>query len=1392
MIQYQDWAQLAAQWSTPLTRPNLSLIQSLWANLEAESFAPATLSQLDDLQVLENCLWPNANEDSSNQQIILITYFINHKKQARLPVWSCLFDGSDRFSQFFQRLLSINLDTSLPVSSKLAVLNLFINLFQSLEQDTVRKECAPLVSIAIWENLHSENYRESLLDLASNRRKAWRSVRKRFENAEEAVQVRLRLERAWLFSIIVDFAKRINNDDISVLETAYCSRVLEFMIDLISQLPTRRYTIVLLQDLNFIPIVKLSVRYRKSENSVFKSLAQLYEVFACFELDDVGEVLETRFDRQNRALLRLQKLAMRHFESSLKVLALSNLAAIRKPGDLQANLETLSDLDLERLCTLLDIRTVYPISAGIKTGRDFFLESLVSRTTASTNLKDVISAMPIMPTEESLYAQDLLQNETYTGLEPLALPKLSMQYLTLNDFLWRSLQLEQAEAFFQIRKDIEAVAQKLNPRVSQDGATTNFGGFSRMAIPINKPAVIEVAPARIGESVPAYVRVELVLDVSRLGDKVRGEWDNLKPKDTVFLLGIKPVQKDRAMSNGVGHRETAADSGIMLVRTAEVVQMQDEKGRPIRDTEKENVNRSRTRRLLLNLDSTAFSKDKAQLSAGKPDVYNSINVVVRRPGRENNFRPVLETIQGLASSQMQLPAWLQDVYLGYGHPANASYPQIAERIKKLDFLDTFMDREHLQQSFPNTSLEMEDSITGPPFVLELGSQRLSESQNQRKRRREQMEDDRVMQMSVRVSSYRPKRTGPYPINIPRRNKVRFTPRQVEAIVSSTQPGLSLVVGPPGTGKTDVAVQTINLLYHNFPHERILLLAHSNQALNQLFQKLVALDIDPQHLLRLGHGEGELDTEESFGRAGRVESFMQDRAILLAEVSRLAASLAIIGAHGSSCETADYFDKVYIQPLWQRFQTAVSSPDISKMSFIQAFPFHSYFSNAPIPELFAPELPLDELREIAEGCYHHISTMFSRISAIRPFELLRNPRDQQNYLLSTSARIIAMTTTHAAIHHSSLRAADFTYHSVVLEEAAQITEVESFIPLSLQEDSTNLKRIVLLGDHLQNSPIVQNHALREYANLDQSLFLRLVRLGVPHTILNAQGRCRPQLTPLFSWRYPSLTDLPHTSEQPEFRSANAGLRYPLQFINIEPNSAFGNGETSPQPHFLQNLAEAEYAVALYQYMRLLNYPASSISILTTYAGQRALIRDILAHRCRNTALFGLPRYVGTVDKYQGEQNDYIILSLVRTKSLGYLRDIRRLTVALSRARLGLYVLGYRALFATCVEMSPAMAVFDGADGGRADERHLQVVTDEMYPTRRGVEQDVSSTAITGVEHLGQYVYEMTQAKISAMGGRIQVVDGLEIDGEAEVKAGLEDDDRDEEDEGEDDVLHEKVG
>jgi intron-binding protein aquarius len=100
-----------------------------------------------------------------------------------------------------------------------------------------------------------------------------------------------------------------------------------------------------------------------------------------------------------------------------------------------------------------------------------------------------------------------------------------------------------------------------------------------------------------------------------------------------------------------------------------------------------------------------------------------------------------------------------------------------------------------------------------------------------------------------------------------------------------------------------------------------------------------------------------------------------------------------------------------------------------------------------------------------------------------------------------------------------------------------------------------------------------------------------------------------------------------------------------------------------------LAEAEYVVALFMYMRLIGYPAEKISLLTTYNGQKHLLRDVVNARCANNPMIGKPHKITTVDKYQGQQNDYILLSLVKTHNVGHLRDVRRLVVAMSRARLG---------------------------------------------------------------------------------------------------------------------------
>ncbi|KAL9004612.1 MAG: hypothetical protein Q9188_002579 [Gyalolechia gomerana] len=1369
-----EWTQLARKhWgSTVKSRKVKSEVvkNEIWDVLDNEGFPFRSLLILENLQLLESYLWPGYDDASTNQHVILIALLATVKNRENLQVWDVFAKDGERFTSLFRRVLSMSLDSSLTVNIRTHILSFLICAFQSLDNGLIRKECAPLVSISIWQNLASEAARERKFEDHPQSKKAWRAAARKFDAADENSQAKLRFDRAWLYSLLLDFISRLKESSIGASKRSrrtlvpavdlildylvYCERFLEFLTDLESQLPTRRYVNTLIKDLNLLPLIRLSPMFDNAENGLFRDLFVLLRHFVYFPIDDNSGVQHTQvqsYEEHCASLARLQRVSLKNFKEKLTILALSNYAAIDKKEELEAHLEPLSDAELVALTELLGFRTRYPPASNVEVGRELLLTILLSTHARRRTFRETMRDLSILPTEAALYEPSLLRNEHYNGSRSLAIPKLNLQYLSAGDFLWRSFVLYRCESFFELRKEVEETIKRLQPQEMQLSNKVRFDGFSRMAIPISKPAIVEAAPPKVGCDKPAFVRAEIGLDVSKLAESVRREWESLRQDDVVYLLAVDPKESSQNLTNGHVAHATSHDFGIRFLRAAEVEQVLDEDGRVIRDvldvTASGFMKRPRFRRLLVKLDTAAYKHDIARKSEGQSDVYDRINLIIRRKGRENNFKKILETIQRLALSDIPVPGWLQEVFLGYGDPTSATYTKLSNRIDELDFRDTFLDWKHLVECLPNRVIEPttnEQPNINPPYILHgITTTNPEPSRPSKKRRRDEVEDPRPVQKAVKASTYQPPNNGPYPTDAPRRNQIRFTPVQVDAIMSGSQPGLTVIVGPPGTGKTDVATQIINNIYHDFPSQRTLLIAHSNQALNQLFQKITNLDIDERHLLRLGHGEEDLETDVSYSKHGRVESFLDHRGHYLAEVDRLAANLGAPGAHGNSCETAGYFNSVYVVPAWSKFWDYANEPETSASEIVSSFPFHRYFSNAPQP-LFAPGIPKEHALDVARGCQRHVERIFTELEDIRPFELLRTSRDKANYLLIKEARIIAMTSTHAAIRRQEIADIGFHYDNIIMEEAAQITEIENFVPLALQNPKDGqlpLQRVVLCGDHLQNSPIVQNLAFRQFANLEQSMFLRFVRLGVPTINLDHQGRARPNIAELYKWRYPRLENLPNVLTETEYLRANAGFRYEYQLIDVPDYK--GTGESQPTSHYFQNLGEAEYAVAIYQYMRLLGYPASKISILTTYAGQRALIRDVLGHRCARNRLFGLPRLVTTVDKYQGEQNDYIILSLVRTTRVGYLRDMRRLTVALSRARLGLYILGRRSVFETCYELREAFVKLF------ARPNQLLLTTGEMFPAQRLLGDEVDATEMTGVEHLGQYVFEMTKAKIESL-------------------------------------------
>lgn len=215
--------------------------------------------------------------------------------------------------------------------------------------------------------------------------------------------------------------------------------------------------------------------------------------YTYFSIDDHTGIQHSRteaYERHCVTLASLQRVALKHFKDKLTILALSNYASIDKRTELEGHLEALTDAEITKLCDLLDFRTSYPTSTKIVTDRQFLTEVLLSGHEKRKTFQETARDLSILPTELTLFEPMLLRNDNYNGSQPLALPKLNLQYLTVGDFLWRSFILHRCESFFEIRNDIEDTLKRLRPVLGRNGRT-NFEGFSKMSLPITKPTSVQ-------------------------------------------------------------------------------------------------------------------------------------------------------------------------------------------------------------------------------------------------------------------------------------------------------------------------------------------------------------------------------------------------------------------------------------------------------------------------------------------------------------------------------------------------------------------------------------------------------------------------------------------------------------------------------------------------------------------------------------------------------------------------------------------------------------------------------------------------------------------------------------------------------------------------------------
>ena len=294
-----------------------------------------------------------------------------------------------------------------------------------------------------------------------------------------------------------------------------------------------------------------------------------------------------------------------------------------------------------------------------------------------------------------------------------------------------------------------------------------------------------------------------------------------------------------------------------------------------------------------------------------------------------------------------------------------------------------------------------------------------------------------------------------------------------------------------------------------------------------------------------------------------------------------------------------------------------------------------------------------------------------------------------------AQVVGVTTTGAALYRDLL--ASVNPCVVLVEEAAEIME-----PQVLAALPDCVQQLVMIGDHEQLPPPVENFDMKR-RGLDISMFQRLIESGHPHVVLHLQNRMRDEIAELLRVLriYKKLETNPRTTRK---NKAPGCVRTSLFFwSHSEPEAKSGFS--------YYNEAEARMVSHLAIWMaKQHNVGLDKVTVIAAYKEQVRLIRRQITQLFQQDdfarALPGSPLLPGqaepgkkderlrspirveSIDNFQGDENDIIIVSLVRSSPptregtlgqlIGHLRTRNRLCVAVSRARCGLYMVGNAAL------------------------------------------------------------------------------------------------------------------
>jgi len=241
-----------------------------------------------------------------------------------------------------------------------------------------------------------------------------------------------------------------------------------------------------------------------------------------------------------------------------------------------------------------------------------------------------------------------------------------------------------------------------------------------------------------------------------------------------------------------------------------------------------------------------------------------------------------------------------------------------------------------------------------------------------------------------------------------------------------------------------------------------------------------------------------------------------------------------------------------------------------------------------------------------------------------------------------------------------------FNTLVIDEAAQALEPACWIPLC------KAKRVIMAGDPYQLPPTVKSRKA-EKQGLSKTLMEKLIEQPTGVHLLNTQYRMNSNIMNITNQYFYKGALLADKTVAYQKLNSNTGELKPVEFIDTA-----GSGyEEKRNPSSLSCYNPGEYQTIGIHLTNLLNNLENTptIAIISPYKAQVLYIKEHLKDHFKKEQIEQIR--VDTVDAFQGQEKEVIYISMVRSNAksnIGFLKDYRRMNVAVTRAKKKLVIIG----------------------------------------------------------------------------------------------------------------------